>query len=153
MEKAISLDKNNVEYLNELGSHKIRQEKVKEALKCYSKALRREKTNTTALLGQLKCQIFDEKYDEVEKQFELLPETVPAITTNPVQTFVFVHAYSSWGFESYLSFKKEFPYLKVVLDKKKNSDEMNEKLVDESITMHFKALKVFSKILIFSKFF
>ena len=91
MEKAISLDKNNVEYLNELGSQKIRQEKVKEALKCYSKALRREKTNTTALLGQLKCQIFDEKLDEVEKQLELLSETVPAITTNPVQTFVFLN--------------------------------------------------------------
>ena len=65
--------------------------KVKEALKCYSKALRREKTNTTALLGQLKCQIFDEKLDEVEKQLELLSETVPAITTNPVQTFVFLN--------------------------------------------------------------
>ncbi len=63
MEKAILLDQNNVEYLNELGSQKISQEKIKDAIKCYSNALRKEETNTTALLGRLKCQILEEKLD------------------------------------------------------------------------------------------
>ena len=85
MEKAILLDQNNVEYLNELGSQKISQEKIKDAIKCYSNALRKEETNMTALLGRLKCQIMEEKLDEVEKQFELLSEALPAITSNPVK--------------------------------------------------------------------
>ena len=120
MEKAILLDQNNVEYLNELGSQKISQEKMKDAIKCYSNALRKEETNMTALLGRLKCQILEEKLDEVEKQLELLSEAIPAITSNP-----------------------EFPYLKAILNKKKNTAEKNVKLIDESITCHFKALKVF----------
>ena len=90
MEKAILLDQNNVEYLNELGSQKISQEKIKDAIKCYSNALRKEETNTTALLGRLKCQILEEKLDEVEKQFELLSEALPAITTNPVKKHFFL---------------------------------------------------------------
>jgi tetratricopeptide (TPR) repeat protein len=91
MEKAILLDQNNVEYLNELGSQKISQEKIKDAIKCYSNALRKEETNTTALLGRLKCQILEEKLDEVEKQFELLSEALPAITTNPVKIYFIIH--------------------------------------------------------------
>ena len=91
MEKAILLDQNNVEYLNELGSQKISQEKIKDAIKCYSNALRKEETNTTALLGRLKCQILEEKLDEVEKQFELLSEALPVITTNPVKIFFIIH--------------------------------------------------------------
>ena len=88
MEKAILLDQNNVEYLNELGSQKISQEKIKDAIKCYSNALRKEETNMTALLGRLKCQIMEEKLDEVEKQFELLSEALPAITSNPVKKYI-----------------------------------------------------------------
>lgn len=129
MEKAILLDQNNVEYLNELGSQKISQEKMKDAIKCYSNALKKEETNMTALLGRLKCQILEEKLDEVEKQLELLSEAIPAITSNP-----------------------EFPYLKAILNKKKNTAEKNVKLIDESITCHFKALKVFFFLFAF-KFF
>ena len=84
MEKAILLDQNNVEYLNELGSQKLSQEKVKEAIKCYSNALRKEETNVTALLGRLKCQIMEDKLDEVEKQFDLLSEALQGISSNPV---------------------------------------------------------------------
>ena len=36
---------------------------------------------------------------------------------------------------------KEFPYLKVIFNKKKNTADKNVKLIDESITCHFKALK------------
>jgi hypothetical protein len=37
---------------------------------------------------------------------------------------------------------KEFPYLVAIYNKKRSVTDKNVKLVDESITCHFKALKV-----------
>lgn len=84
LEKAISLDKNNVEYYNELGAEKLSQEKLKDANKAYSAALKIDPTNIAALLGKLRCQIIEEKLDDVEQQIELLSETMPNLNTNPV---------------------------------------------------------------------
>lgn len=84
LEKAISLDDTNVEYLNELGSEKLSQEKLKEANKVYTAALKIDPTNTTAVLGKLKCQILEDKLEDVEHQIELLSETMPALNSNPV---------------------------------------------------------------------
>lgn len=84
IEKAISLDKNNVEYLNELGAEKLYQEKLKEANKAYSTALKIDPTNVKAVLGKLKCQIIEERLDDVEQQIELLTETMPNLNANPV---------------------------------------------------------------------
>lgn len=85
MERAILLDQNNVDYLNELGSQKLSQEKTKDAFKCYTNALKKDEQNITALLGRLKCQILEEKLDDVGQQFELLTEAIPQIVTNPVR--------------------------------------------------------------------
>ena len=142
MEKAILLDQNNVEYLNELASQKLSQEKVKDAIKCYMNALRKEETNMTALLGRLKCQIMEEKLDEVEKQFELLTEALPNISSNPVSSLIRIFIIIIKSIKLLNLYLKEFPYLKAILNKKKNTSEKNVKLIDESITCHFKALKV-----------
>lgn len=84
LEKAISLDKGNVDYWNELGSEKLNQEKLKEASKSYSAALKIDPTNAAAVLGKLKCQILEDKLDDVEQQFELLSEAMPNLSSNPV---------------------------------------------------------------------
>lgn len=84
LEKAISLDKNNVDYFNELGSEKLSQEKLKDANKAFSAALKIDPTNITAVLGKLRCQIIEDKLDDVEQQIELLSETMPNLGTNPV---------------------------------------------------------------------
>jgi hypothetical protein len=88
MERAILLDQNNVDYLNELGSQKLSQEKTKDAFKCYTNALKKDEQNITALLGRLKCQIVEEKLDDVGQQFELLTEAIPQIVTNPVRIMI-----------------------------------------------------------------
>lgn len=54
LEKAISLDQENVDYLNELGSQKVAQEKIKDAVKCYNAALKKDQANIPAILGLLK---------------------------------------------------------------------------------------------------
>ncbi len=118
MEKAIQLDRMNVTYMTELASQKISQEKIKEALKCYSSAMKMDEANIVAALGILKCQIMEDSLDDVGQQLELLSETHQAITLHP-----------------------EFPYLKAMYNKKCNNFEKNVKLIDESITCHFKALK------------
>jgi hypothetical protein len=87
MEKAIQLDRMNHNYLNELASQKLSQEKVKEALKCYSSSLKLNENNPVATLGILKCQIMEENLEDVGQQLELLSETQEEIVTNPVTKF------------------------------------------------------------------
>ncbi len=132
LERAILLDQSNVDYLNELGSQKLGQHKIKDAQKCFANTLKRDEQNIAALLGKLKCQIVEERQqllqqkseqqqnqlDDVGQQFELLAEAIPTILTNP-----------------------EFPYLKAIFNKMRNMSDKNVKLIDESITCHFKALK------------
>lgn len=84
LEKAITLDKTNINYLLELGSQKLSQEKAKEATKCYMAVFKLDETNLTAMIGKLKCQVMEEKLDDVQRQIELLTETQPEINTNPV---------------------------------------------------------------------
>lgn len=88
LEKAISLDKNNVDYLNELGAEKLSQEKLKEAVKAYNAALKIDATSSAALLGKLKCQIIEEKLDNVEQDIELLSETIQSLSINPVRLLI-----------------------------------------------------------------
>lgn len=121
MEKAIQLDRMNCNYLTELASQKISQEKIKDAMRCYSSVMKMDDSNVAAALGLLKCQIMEDNLDDVGQQLELLSETQEAITMHP-----------------------EFPYLKATYNKKCNNFDKNVKLIDESITCHFKALKVHS---------
>jgi tetratricopeptide (TPR) repeat protein len=84
MEKAIMLNPNSVEYLNELGSQKLAQEKTKDAVKCYNNTLKIDDTNSIAMLGKLRAQIIEEKIDDIGQQFELLSEAFANINTYPV---------------------------------------------------------------------
>lgn len=52
LEKAITLDQNNSDYLVELGFQKAAQDKIKDAAKCYRSALKLEENNIVALLGK-----------------------------------------------------------------------------------------------------
>lgn len=61
----------------------------------------------------------EDKIDDVAEQIDLLTEAMQNVSTYP-----------------------EFPYLKAIFNKKRNITEKNVKLIDESITCHFKALKV-----------
>ncbi len=88
LEKAIQLDRLNHNYLNELASQKLSQEKIKEASKCYSSALKLDENNSIATLGILKCQIMDDNLEDVGQQLELLTETQEEITTNPVNIYI-----------------------------------------------------------------
>ncbi|CAF0765805.1 unnamed protein product [Brachionus calyciflorus] len=118
LEKAIQLDSENVDYLNELGAQKIAQEKYKDAIKCYNIVLKKDTENITAILGRLKCQMNEDNLEDVGQQLEFLAEALQAVNVHP-----------------------EFPYLKAIYNKKTNNSDKNVKLIDESITTHFKALK------------
>ena len=64
IEKAIQLDRLNNNYLNELGSQKLSQEKFKEAVKCYNSALKLDESNVVSTLGKIfkKFFLFKFKY-------------------------------------------------------------------------------------------
>lgn len=87
LEKAISLSKTNADYLNELGAEKLHQQKYKDAVKCFNSVMKIDPANITALLGKLKCQIIEDKLDDVEPQIELLTETMKNMPPNPVGAF------------------------------------------------------------------
>lgn len=87
MEKAIMLNPNSVEYLNELGNQKLAQEKTKEAVKVYNSTLAIDNANIPAMLGKLRAQIIEEKIDDLGHQFELFAETLSNINTFPVIIF------------------------------------------------------------------
>ena len=118
LEKAISLDKGNVDYWNELGSEKLNQEKLKEASKSYSAALKIDPTNAAAVLGKLKCQILEDKLDDVEQQFELLSEAMPNLSSNPVNVFIlkFVAIINFTNF--YVNFFKGISVFKSIFQQK-----------------------------------
>jgi tetratricopeptide (TPR) repeat protein len=84
VEKAIQLDRLNNNYLNELGSQKLSQEKFKEAIKCYNSALKLDESNAVSTLGILKCQILEDHIEDVGQQLELLSETQESVVSNPV---------------------------------------------------------------------
>ena len=52
MERAVSLDNNNSEYITELGFQLLLQGKVKDALRCYKNAMKLDETSVSALTGK-----------------------------------------------------------------------------------------------------
>jgi len=73
IEKSILLDSNNIDYLNELGSQKLKQSNIEGALKAYTNVLTtKDSNNMTALLGKLRCHIMLDMLDGVEEQFNFL---------------------------------------------------------------------------------
>jgi tetratricopeptide repeat protein 21B len=118
LEKSIGINQKICIYFIELGTQKLSQNKVKEASKCFSSALHLDGDNIPAMIGHLKCKLAQDRVEDVGQELELLTETQPTINTFP-----------------------EFPYLKAMYNKKRNVFEKNMKLIDEAITVHFKALK------------
>ena len=51
MERAVSLDNNNAEYITELGFQLLLQGKVKDAMRCYKNAMKLDETSVSALTG------------------------------------------------------------------------------------------------------
>ena len=103
----------------ELGFQKAAQNKMAEAEKCYKSALNIEENNISALLGKLHCQIAQDQLTEAEQQLEFLNEV-----------------------QQNLNMNAEFPYLKAIMAKKRNTLDKIVKLIDEAINFHFKGLKV-----------
>ena len=52
MERAVSLDNNNSEYITELGFQLLLQGKVKDAMRCYKNAMKLDETSVSALTGR-----------------------------------------------------------------------------------------------------
>ncbi|XP_046549679.1 tetratricopeptide repeat protein 21B-like [Haliotis rubra] len=118
-ERAVSMEGNNSEYVNELGYQLLLQGKVKEAMKCYRNAMKLDETSVAALTGIIRCQLIENQVEEASQQLEFLNEIQQTIGRSP-----------------------ELAYLSSVLARKKNKGpEKVMELLNECIELHFSALK------------
>ena len=51
MERAVSLDNDNSDYITELGFQLLLQGKIKDAMRCYKNAMKLDETSVSALTG------------------------------------------------------------------------------------------------------
>ena len=54
-QQAVSLEKNNADYVTELGFNLLIQGRVKDAMKCYRNAMKMDETSVAALTGRGRC--------------------------------------------------------------------------------------------------
>ncbi|XP_059173967.1 tetratricopeptide repeat protein 21B-like [Physella acuta] len=119
MERAMSLDSSNADFVNEMGCQLMMQGKVKDAMKCHRTAMQLDETSVAALTGIIGCQLLQGHIDEAAQQLEFLTEIQQSIGRSA-----------------------ELAYLSSVLAMKKGKgpDKVME-LLNESIELHFAGLK------------
>ena len=71
-----------------MGSQYLLQNRIAEASKCFANLLAKEESNTTALLGTLKCKIMTDDLNGVEEQFTKLLLLKKEMNTNPVSNAI-----------------------------------------------------------------
>lgn len=119
MERAVSLDNNNAEYITELGFQLLLQGKVKDAMRCYKNAMKLDETSVSALTGIIRCQLQENQLEDAAQQLEFLGEIQQSIGTSA-----------------------ELTYLSAVLAIKRNKGpEKALELLNSCIETHFKSLK------------
>ncbi|KAL3836422.1 hypothetical protein ACJMK2_021855 [Sinanodonta woodiana] len=119
MERAVSLDGNNAEYINELGLQLLFQGKIKDAMRCYKNAMKMDETSVAALTGIIHCQLVENQLDDAAQQLEFLSEIQQSIGTSA-----------------------ELTYLSALLATKRHQGpEKVIQLLNDAIENHFKGLK------------
>lgn len=74
VERAVSIDSNNADFVNELGVQLVMAGKTKDAMKCFRSAMKLDETSVLALTGIIRCQLLDDQLDEAAQQLEFLNE-------------------------------------------------------------------------------
>ncbi len=83
IEKALSLDHNNISYICEIGSYKFRQGKVSDAFKYYSRAHTLNPKDLSGLLGKLQCDVLMNNI-KGKSMFETIEKDFPFANSIPV---------------------------------------------------------------------
>ncbi|PVD35924.1 hypothetical protein C0Q70_02893 [Pomacea canaliculata] len=119
VERAVSIDSNNADFVNELGVQLVMAGKTKDAMKCFRSAMKLDETSVLALTGIIRCQLLDDQLDEAAQQLEFLNEI-----------------------QQSLGRPAELAYLTAVLASKKGKGpEKVMEFLDEAIEHHFMGLK------------
>ncbi|XP_041371664.1 tetratricopeptide repeat protein 21B-like [Gigantopelta aegis] len=118
-ERAVSVERTNSEYVNELGFQLLLQGKSKDAMRCYRNAMKLDETSVPALTGIIRCQLMENQVDEAAQQLEFLREVQQSIGKSA-----------------------ELSYLSAMLAVKKlqGRDKVMQ-LLNEAIEIHFATLK------------
>nr|KAG5695130.1 hypothetical protein BaRGS_017229 [Batillaria attramentaria] len=118
-ERAVSIENNNADYVNELGSQLLMAGKTREAMKCFRNAMKLDETSVAALTGIIRCQLLEDQVDEAAQQIEFLNEI-----------------------QQSLGRSAELAYLSGVLAiKRSKGPEKAIELLNEAIELHFAGLK------------
>ncbi|KAK6182507.1 hypothetical protein SNE40_010181 [Patella caerulea] len=118
-ERAVSIDSNNADYVNELGYQLLLQGKVKDAMRCYRNAMKLDETSVPSLTGIIRCQLLENQLDDAAQQLEFLTEIQQSIGR-----------------------LAELSYLSAILAQKKNQGpEKVTELLNDCIEVHFAGLK------------
>ncbi|KAK7092869.1 tetratricopeptide repeat protein 21B-like [Littorina saxatilis] len=118
-ERAVSIENNNADFVNEMGSQLLMAGKTKDAMKCFRNAMKLDETSVQALTGIIRCQLLEDQVDEAAQQLEFLNEI-----------------------QQSLGRSAELAYLSGVLAMKKNKGpEKITELLNEAIELHFAGLK------------
>ena len=83
IEKSLSLDHDNIDYICEIGSYRFRQGKISDAFKYYSRALKLDPKDLNALLGKLKCDVLMNNVKD-KSPFESIEKDFPFVYSVPV---------------------------------------------------------------------
>lgn len=118
-ERAVSIENNNADFVNEMGSQLLMAGKTRDAMKCYRNAMKLDETSVLALTGIIRCQLLEDQVDEAAQQIEFLNEI-----------------------QQSLGRSAELAYLSGVLAiKKSKGPEKAMELLNEAIELHFAGLK------------
>ncbi|KAK6970975.1 Tetratricopeptide repeat protein 21B [Biomphalaria glabrata] len=119
IERAVSLDSNSADFVNEMGCQLMMQGKVKDAMRCHRNAMQLDETSVGALTGIINCQLLQGHIEEAAQQLEFLNEIQQSIGRSA-----------------------DLAYLSALLAiKKGKGPEKAIELLNEATELHFAGLK------------
>ncbi|ESO93623.1 hypothetical protein LOTGIDRAFT_189817 [Lottia gigantea] len=119
IERAVSIDGDNSQFVNELGYQLLLQGKVRDALRCYRNAMKMDESSVPSLTGIIQCQLIENQLDDASQQLEFLNEIQQTIGRSA-----------------------ELSYLTAMMAQKKNkSPEKIIEYLNDCIEVHFAGLK------------
>ena len=87
-ERAASIENNNADFVNELGSQLLLAGKTREAMKCFRTGMKLDETSVQALTGIIRCQLLDGQIDEAAQQLEFLNEIQQSLGRSAVSSLL-----------------------------------------------------------------